>query len=260
MQIDAIKEKCARITELYKYNMNTLNNKYTVWYWALIESRKNVLASKKTHSHHIVPRSLGGIDDATNLVNLTPREHFIAHMLLSRMFSGADKARMIFAARQMLSHYRPCSRTYETLILQANAAMSEKWNDTIWADQVIAERIERLKDPAVRKQMSDTMLDVWDRPEYRTKHSKAMQNIQTPELCAAKSANMQAVWDDPVKRNNLLKNRKPHTDDIKQLQSAASTLSNKNSWADPVVRAKRIAGIKAAIAKKEAAEAASLLN
>ena len=260
MQIDAIKEKWARMTELHKYSMNTLNNKYTIWYWALVESRKHVVATKGTHSHHIVPRSLGGKDDTTNLVNLTPREHFIAHMLLSRMFSGADKAKMTFASRQMLSHYRPCSRTYETLVRQANAAMSEKWNDTIWANRVIADRVERLKDPVVRKQMSDTMLEVWDRPEYRTKHSKAMQDIQTPELSAEKSANMQSVWADPAKRDNLLKNRRPHNDSIKKIQSEASTASNKSSWADPVVRAKRIAGIKATIAKKKAAKAASLLD
>jgi hypothetical protein len=138
--------------------------------------------------------------------------------------------------------------------------MSEKWNDKEWANQIIAARIERLNDPAVREHMSTTMLAVWDRPEYRAKHSKAMRDIQTPELCAIKSANMQAVWANPDKRDNLLKNRKPHTDDIKKLQSEASTKANKNSWADPEVRAKRIAGIKAAIDKKKAAEAASLLN
>lgn len=36
--------------------------------------------------HHIVPRCMGGTDDANNLVNLTASEHFIAHLLLYKMY------------------------------------------------------------------------------------------------------------------------------------------------------------------------------
>ena len=32
--------------------------------------------------HHILPKSMGGTDDSSNLVSLTDREHFIAHTLL----------------------------------------------------------------------------------------------------------------------------------------------------------------------------------
>jgi hypothetical protein len=38
--------------------------------------------------HHIVPRSLGGSDDKLNLVELTAREHFIAHVLLAKLYGG----------------------------------------------------------------------------------------------------------------------------------------------------------------------------
>ena len=33
--------------------------------------------------HHIKPRCIGGTDDMYNLVDLTLREHYIAHMLLA---------------------------------------------------------------------------------------------------------------------------------------------------------------------------------
>lgn len=36
--------------------------------------------------HHILPRSLGGNDNKENLVNLTAREHFICHLLLTKMY------------------------------------------------------------------------------------------------------------------------------------------------------------------------------
>lgn len=35
--------------------------------------------------HHIIPKSEGGLDDPSNLVELTAREHFIAHWLLYRI-------------------------------------------------------------------------------------------------------------------------------------------------------------------------------
>lgn len=38
--------------------------------------------------HHIIPRSIGGEDDESNLVNLLPREHFFAHLLLTKMVTN----------------------------------------------------------------------------------------------------------------------------------------------------------------------------
>lgn len=35
-------------------------------------------------THHILPRSLGGKDTKENLVNLTAREHFLAHLLYEK--------------------------------------------------------------------------------------------------------------------------------------------------------------------------------
>ena len=39
--------------------------------------------------HHIVPRSLGGSNDADNLIRLTARQHFVAHWILSRALGGS---------------------------------------------------------------------------------------------------------------------------------------------------------------------------
>lgn len=47
--------------------------------------------------HHIIPRSLGGSDDCTNLVLLTAREHILCHYLLTRMTKGESKRKMIYA-------------------------------------------------------------------------------------------------------------------------------------------------------------------
>lgn len=49
--------------------------------------------------HHIVPRCLGGTDDENNLVILTAREHFLAHYLLTKIYS--DNMKIIDAFRMM---------------------------------------------------------------------------------------------------------------------------------------------------------------
>lgn len=41
-------------------------------------------------THHIIPRSMGGTDDADNLIRLTLREHYIAHMMLLKTFQNKE--------------------------------------------------------------------------------------------------------------------------------------------------------------------------
>jgi len=77
------------------------NNIYT----RLMSSR--ILLNRKSKNdgmlerHHILPKSLGGTNDKSNLVYLIPREHFIAHLLLTKIYTGKDKAKMVFAFAKM---------------------------------------------------------------------------------------------------------------------------------------------------------------
>ena len=48
-------------------------------------------------NHHIIPKCLKGSNNKENLVLLTPREHFIAHLLLTNMYTGSAKAKMCYA-------------------------------------------------------------------------------------------------------------------------------------------------------------------
>jgi len=36
--------------------------------------------------HHIIPKCMGGNDDLDNLVNLTPKEHYLIHLLLTKIY------------------------------------------------------------------------------------------------------------------------------------------------------------------------------
>lgn len=50
-----------------------------------------------TESHHIVPKCMGGTDERSNLVDLPPRAHFIAHYLLTKMHPSNRKLKHAFA-------------------------------------------------------------------------------------------------------------------------------------------------------------------
>lgn len=58
---------------------------YLLHYNRLIDRARNRVVECYTENHHIIPKCLGGADDASNLVALTAEEHFVAHQLLVRL-------------------------------------------------------------------------------------------------------------------------------------------------------------------------------
>lgn len=69
-----------------------------------------------SESHHIIPRCMGGTDDKNNLVQLTAREHFIAHLLLWKIHPkshGLIKAISMMCAGN--KEYRSLNRMYSWL-------------------------------------------------------------------------------------------------------------------------------------------------
>lgn len=71
---------------------------YKKIYDAFIESRR-VYSSPNDYyeKHHIVMRSLGGNDDKENIVKLTAREHYFAHLLLSKFLPCRQTAFALWA-------------------------------------------------------------------------------------------------------------------------------------------------------------------
>jgi hypothetical protein len=90
-------------------------NKYTNWYQAIAERARNRVLEGYTEKHHVHPRSLGGTDDKNNLVDLTAREHFICHWLLTKIYTGEAKAKMIYALNGM-KRSNTFAQRYETKI------------------------------------------------------------------------------------------------------------------------------------------------
>jgi len=62
-----------------------INNKYTKWYYQIIEAAIAHPSTGYTEKHHIIPKSLGGSDDPENILPLSARQHFVCHTLLVKM-------------------------------------------------------------------------------------------------------------------------------------------------------------------------------
>lgn len=79
---------------------------YQKIYQTLIQTRKTRILEDTiyTETHHILPRCLGGTDDIDNLINLTPEEHVIAHLLLVKIHPNNPK--LIYAANMMTNRIK----------------------------------------------------------------------------------------------------------------------------------------------------------
>jgi len=80
--------------------MSIVNNRWGKIYHSLIQNARNQNRSKKDayfENHHILPRSMGGTNQKTNLVLLTAREHYVAHLLLVRCVDRSQVYKMTAA-------------------------------------------------------------------------------------------------------------------------------------------------------------------
>lgn len=92
---------------------------YQKIYNDLISSRSNqrLRVDEYYENHHIIPKCLGGSNDKINLISLTYREHFLAHLLLTKIHP--DNRGINYALLCMLrkhNHGRVItSKVYETI-------------------------------------------------------------------------------------------------------------------------------------------------
>lgn len=107
-----------------------IQNKYYKWYQSIVAHSSS---SDYVEEHHILPKSLGGSNDASNLVKLSAREHFICHILLTKFTSGEDRYKMVYAAKLLAKAKRSYqhryfnSRLYETVKKEAAKIQSERF-------------------------------------------------------------------------------------------------------------------------------------
>jgi hypothetical protein len=114
-----------------------LQNKYTQWYYNIIQQAQSRILSPDVYveKHHIMPSSLGGNNSKSNIVRLTPREHFVCHLLLTKMTTGNALFKMKHAVSMLMNaknigrgRYIPSSRLYAYVKKCHLEAIKEGWS------------------------------------------------------------------------------------------------------------------------------------
>jgi hypothetical protein len=77
-----------------------MNSKYQRWYNDIVLRGKTRVLDCYRERHHILPRSLGGDDYEENIVDLTYREHFLVHWLLTKIYEGQARRAMVYALHE----------------------------------------------------------------------------------------------------------------------------------------------------------------
>lgn len=165
-----------------------INNKYSRIYFSIIQKATLRELNCYSESHHIIPKSLGGSNDPTNLVNLSAREHYICHRLLVKMTVGINKRKMsrAFWAMCILDktqrRYIPNSRVFQLA--------KEKYIKTLVGRKLTAETKEKIRKSNLGKVQSE---------ETRRKRAASRTGFKnTEETIAKMKDSAKKRWDNTV--------------------------------------------------------------
>jgi hypothetical protein len=193
-----------------------LENKYTRAYFSIIRNRQANPVTGYTENHHIHPECLGGSNEKTNKVKLSAREHYLCHLLLTKMLLGEPKKRMHYAFYSMrrkkdsMERYEPNSHIYE----------------------IVRKKIDRKPSAETRARMSASQKKRAARtPETCKKLSKSISASYTTELRALRSAQFtgRIISDKTRHRQSISRTGMVRSEESKLKQSAS--ISGANHWA-----------------------------
>jgi len=100
---------------------------YKKHYDLLIERSQNRVLEGYTERHHIIPKCLNGSDDVSNIAILSPEEHFLAHLLLVKIYPNCQP--LVNAAIIMTTHHttqRANNKLFGWLRRRASEAMKQR--------------------------------------------------------------------------------------------------------------------------------------
>lgn len=163
---------------------------------------RNIVREGYVENHHILPRCLGGTDNVTNLVNLYPEEHYLAHLLLCKIYPGNQK--LLYAAINMttgamINNNKRNNKMYGWLRRQYAKSMSGDNNPN-------------RKNPEIQKQAALKRTGLTRSEETKAKMSTAQKGRTFTEE-TKKKMSVAAKTRPPIseKTRQKLKQRIPNT-------------------------------------------------
>jgi hypothetical protein len=172
-----------------------LDNKYSKWYFSLVKN-KNKSIEGYSEKHHIIPRSLGGDDSVNNIAILTAKEHYIAHLLLTKITDGANRQKMLHAYvmiaqckdKNQLRENKVNSRLYQK-IKEESIEAKRQYRHTEEKKKLISEKLKGVPKPKFTEEhcrrISESHLgrEPWNKGKIGLqKHSDETKRIKSEKM------------------------------------------------------------------------------
>lgn len=111
-----------------------------------IDALRNQSIDGYSEKHHILPRSMGGGDELSNIIVLTLRQHYIAHWMLWKAYGGKMAVAFDYMNGIKKYGYRLTGRTIKLLSQDVSKRRSER--------QVSAETREKQRQAKLGRKLS----------------------------------------------------------------------------------------------------------
>jgi len=202
-----------------------MNKHYHQRYLKFIESRRDRNYDGVVESHHILPKSLGGNNSQENLIELSPREHFLAHWMLWKAYSNRQMTLAFWSMRMNKSKqrsFRISSKVYQTLKENHSNIQSQRMRE----NNPMQHESSRQKASETRKKLN------WSPSEdHRNQISKALSGKPKTKEHAeniSKSNKGKPKSDDHKK--NMSENHADVTGDKNPMFGRSAAKENNLKW------------------------------
>lgn len=134
-------------------------------------------------NHHIIPKCMGGSNEPSNIVSLTPEEHLLCHTLLVRIYRGHNFEYKLAAAVLMMCRESPTQNGGRTkLSLYGNARR-----------QVSKAMMGKKKSPETIKRMSESKKGRPVSDEQKEKLSNALKKHHADNPRTVSNSSKEAI-------------------------------------------------------------------
>lgn len=204
-----------------------IDNKYTRWYYNIIDRAKERTLEGYTEKHHIIPKSFyinnsktgwieGNSEVLENKALLSPEEHFVCHLLLIKMTTGIAKTKMSFAlvrlSRSKKLQGKINSRTYGYIKRLHSEAASITQKGVKEKFPVSKETREKISKSRIGKKLSENTKANMRKPkseEHRTNMRGRIVTQETRQKLSSSALGRTSTFETRIKQSISAKNKPP---------------------------------------------------
>ncbi|QGF20538.1 putative homing endonuclease [Klebsiella phage UPM 2146] len=175
---------------------------YNKIYNSLINKAKMRSLKGYHEKHHVIPKCLGGSNDTSNLVKLTPEEHYVAHLLLIKIYPHEPK--LVYAATLMSgknNHIKRNNKQHGWLRRRASEVHKQKYlNKPELKERFVKRLIKMHKDnPEIRIQASQRLKAKYEEtPDWMDSVYDKMKGVP-PWKSPSSTPKTLKIWKDADK-------------------------------------------------------------